>query len=200
MHLAGDVAVGGRFKPFQYHFALSEMPDKIVHSAREGRPISVIGASPPVQHHAVNRLSPFGKTDDQIRLFSNDAYVSTAKMSNFRWIRIFYDAFDGFCRGMILKYRDGAERALGQCRIGVDPCRTYLRPLWMCYLRTTSLDEGSQAQLRVVRAECSDEVNHRHYDDKWRCRVVGPLGSIIQFQFSNRETDLRITYKPREPE
>ncbi|KAJ6445045.1 glycoside hydrolase [Purpureocillium lavendulum] len=36
-------------------------------------------------------------------------------------------------KGMILKYRDGRRRALGECRVGVDPAKEYTWPmeLWL---------------------------------------------------------------------
>ncbi|EWG36251.1 hypothetical protein FVEG_14642 [Fusarium verticillioides 7600] len=37
------------------------------------------------------------------------------------------------CRGMLFGYEDGAQRAVGQCRLGIDNVTTYINPTRICY-------------------------------------------------------------------
>ncbi|XMA18183.1 hypothetical protein WAI453_010974 [Rhynchosporium graminicola] len=50
----------------------------------------------------------------------SDACYSSAQLKEIMSIWIFRDEKDHFCRGLIIEYLDGTERALGLCRIGVD--------------------------------------------------------------------------------
>ena len=46
---------------------------------------------------------------------------------------VYYDRRNGYCKGLLLKYANGAQRAVGQCRIGIDPFKAYEEPSWFCY-------------------------------------------------------------------
>lgn len=51
----------------------------------------------------------------------SDACYASAQLKDVISVWIFRDEKDQFCRGLIVEYFDGTERALGCCRIGVDP-------------------------------------------------------------------------------
>ena len=53
--------------------------------------------------------------------------------------RAFYDGDNGLCRGILLCYENGGERAVGQCRIHVDRSLSVLRPTRVCVRDTTYL-------------------------------------------------------------
>jgi hypothetical protein len=50
----------------------------------------------------------------------SDACYASAQLKDVASIWIFRDNKDQFCRGLIVEYFNGTERALGCCRIGVD--------------------------------------------------------------------------------
>lgn len=53
--------------------------------------------------------------------------------------RTFYDADSGLSRGILYRYDSGGERAVGQCRVGVDRSMSVLRPTRVCVRDTTYL-------------------------------------------------------------
>ncbi len=56
------------------------------------------------------------------------AYFSWAPLSDVSSAEVFYDKRDGACRGILFRCQHGGARAVGQCRIHVDPSRTVVRP------------------------------------------------------------------------
>lgn len=62
---------------------------------------------------------------------------SHAPLENIRRVRMFYysDQSAQYCKGMLVDYDDGGQRALGQCRLHVDPSKTFERPSRIAFLR-----------------------------------------------------------------
>ncbi|VUC31982.1 unnamed protein product [Clonostachys rosea] len=54
---------------------------------------------------------------------------SDAPLNDVRSIAVFRDAIKGTCAGLILTYRDGRQRPVGQCRWGLDVVYTYQNPV-----------------------------------------------------------------------
>lgn len=100
------------------------------------------------------------------------------------------------CRGILLEYQNGAQRSLGQCRLGVDKGKHYTKPTRLCF-RPTTYDgawpnrprypvPGGHQKVTVVR--CMTESHHTHDKGGWTCcRLEGEL----EFWFSEGETSLK---------
>ena len=53
---------------------------------------------------------------------------SAAPLDNVALAKVFHQEGRSYCRGLLFVYQDGAQRALGDCRVGVDPYETYETP------------------------------------------------------------------------
>ena len=92
-------------------------------------------------------LSPVQPQHDRV-------FFSSASLQNLENIQIFADE-NKMCKGLLLVYRDGAQRALGQCRIGLDTITLCRNPTRLC-LRRGNLDKYS------ILAEVGDEPRGEH--------------------------------------
>lgn len=63
---------------------------------------------------------------------SNEAYFSWAPLSSVSSTLVFYDESNGACRGVLLRYENGGARAVGQCRLQVDPTEEVDQPVRLC--------------------------------------------------------------------
>jgi hypothetical protein len=85
-------------------------------------------------------------------LIHNFPYFSWASLSNVSSTQTFSDRHDGYCEGIILRYGDGAERAVGQCRLGKD-CQTICeRPSLLHYNKCSYItrDDKVRQTLQIV--------------------------------------------------
>ena len=124
-------------------------------------------------------------------------YHSTAQLQAVASLQVFL--FQGhelkFCRGMIFRYKEGWETAVGQCRVNVDPSETYLNPTGICFrhLGYDRVDQGSPAKRRVqVCVEASAETGHSpsRREDGWE-HVPFDSGYALNFLFDDRDTMLQ---------
>lgn len=104
---------------------------------------------------------------------------------------VFYDSQEGFCAGMLLEYDNGAQRSLGQCRIGIAPAKSYTKPSRICLQRRLYSKPGISVELQatVVQVTERDECGHDGdgEGDGWDC---SPMCGDLEFWFSDRETKL----------
>ncbi|KAK4139854.1 uncharacterized protein C8A04DRAFT_15471, partial [Dichotomopilus funicola] len=63
------------------------------------------------------------------------SYFSWAPLEGVRSAQVFQHPDTGRCRGIIFRYRSGGARAVGECRVGVDPAQLTTEPA-MLYFRT----------------------------------------------------------------
>ncbi|KAF4497327.1 hypothetical protein FAGAP_6489 [Fusarium agapanthi] len=78
---------------------------------------------------------------------------------------VYYEEASGYCRGLLLEYANGAQRALGQCRVGIDPFKSCDKPNWLCY--SHSFDDKPFDRIRQCKVECStgsDSHDHSERD------------------------------------
>jgi hypothetical protein len=69
---------------------------------------------------------------------------SYASLENVASVCVYYRPGTGLCRGILFYYDNGGQRAVGQCRLHVDPCETYKRPSSIALLQwSSSLVAGS---------------------------------------------------------
>lgn len=89
------------------------------------------------------------------------------------------------CQGILLAYEDGAERALGECRVGMGPSTAYQNPARVCF----RLAWEPRARHRHARGgpfgwyevEAGGDARHTHAGGRerggWACfAMVGILG------------------------
>lgn len=119
------------------------------------------------------------------------AYFSHAQLDDVASVEIYHDKALRICRGVVVRYKNGAERALGQCRLGVDALRVYRHPTCFCYRKTKYLRPGTRVERDSVDIECNTNAEHDHPEDDWTCCK---FPSRLEWWFTSEES--RISFTP----
>jgi hypothetical protein len=77
---------------------------------------------------------------------------SHTPLENIRQVRVFYRG-NGSCKGMLVDYDDGGQRAVGQCRLHVDPSDTFKRPSRIAFLNFADIPNSSTKEVYVLLDE-----------------------------------------------
>lgn len=186
MKLAGDIFLGpyhptkhediiiGQFYPKLFIYNISLRPAAFF--------ATVFGTYSWEQHNDSSCL-PFRQP-----LFSTvpilHANLSSAPLRNVTRMHISEDEEFHFCRGILFDYENGAQRAVGNCRLGLDPLKTYLSPVRICYLPITFSRTHSNTIYRSIRIESGCEATHVHGEGAWICSAM--VGNL-DFWFSEKE-------------
>ncbi|KAL6910159.1 hypothetical protein GGI43DRAFT_389466 [Trichoderma evansii] len=96
----------------------------------------------------------------------------------------------GVCNGILLEYEDGTERALGQCRLGLDPVQCYEHPTNFYYAGAKCVNRSGR-EYKSVRAAFDSETGlfSTHDTAEWEtCQMKG----VIQFSFYYRLSGIKI--------
>lgn len=99
--------------------------------------------------------------------------TSMASLEGVVSTQTFYTKHGSYFKGIILEYRNGTKRALGECRTGLDAVRHSKDPSTICITKTTP--EGSPAAslcLQQWKLEFNADVNHTHVKEdgcNWKC-------------------------------
>ncbi|EMT61219.1 hypothetical protein FOC4_g10014268 [Fusarium odoratissimum] len=84
---------------------------------------------------------------------------------------VYYNRRNGYCKGLLLEYASGAQRAVGQCRIGVDPFKAYGKPSWICYRDICDPETCEETGSCIV--ECTTGTNSHEREPRdigdWVC-------------------------------
>ena len=63
-------------------------------------------------------------------------FFSSAPLDSVASVQVFTCEQNKLCRGILFRYNDGEQRAVGQCRIHVDPCETVIKPSALYFQHT----------------------------------------------------------------
>lgn len=193
MKLAGDVSVGRRLSPGARNFLLGEIPPRaLIYDIATMDTISVVGAYPGAERgrRSTTPLVPFHSPCPSAPF--PDAYFSAAPLENVARLQVFSDSNDTrLCKGILLEYRNGAQRALGQCRHQVDPAESCTEPAYICVLHFTySPPPSSAPELRAARVKSSQRSGHDHGSEQgWVCFT---MEGTLKFWVSTEESDLSV--------
>lgn len=66
-----------------------------------------------------------------------DLSINSMTLRDVKHITVFNDAATGYFKIILLEYEDGSQRACGQCRMGVDPVKEYVKPAFICKCEVT---------------------------------------------------------------
>ncbi|RKL33853.1 hypothetical protein BFJ70_g8587 [Fusarium oxysporum] len=84
---------------------------------------------------------------------------------------VYYNRKNGYCEGLLLEYANGAQRAVGQCRIGIDPFKAYGKPSWICYRDICDPETCEETGSCIV--ECTTGTNSHEHEPRdigdWVC-------------------------------
>lgn len=95
-------------------------------------------------------------------------YFASASLDRVASTEVFLDRTKTSCRGILIRYEDGTERALGQCRVGVDPSEACVRPQQIRYLDVSwaLIEEGLNCRTAV---EFRSAETHVSVKKDWLC-------------------------------
>lgn len=96
------------------------------------------------------------------------AYFSWAALHDVSSTLVFYDKATGYCRGILFRYQNQGLRAVGQCRLQVDPAESIIQPLRLCFRAQTN-----NVQVQFKHTEMDGEG--------WESR---PMKGLVKFWFT----------------
>lgn len=116
----------------------------------------------------------------------DEAYFSWAPLSGVSSTLVFCDESNGACRGILLRYRNGGARAVGQCRLQVDPTEGVAHPDQFCF-RVDSCPSRFNRLLYIVRVivrvkfKQTPQASRIVEDEGWESRQ---MEGMIKFWFT----------------
>jgi len=108
------------------------MPIQLIYNDPEpGEPILLFGAT----SNVMTRLSSTTVPEFSHPLAPPSMHLSHASLDEVITISLFTDKVTGYCQGLLLKYKNGLQECLGQCRLGSDKETTVISPtaLHICH-------------------------------------------------------------------
>lgn len=191
MQCAGDIVLGPHGRRREQDRLLSSRPPiTLVYRESEGvKPVTMLGAYSAQSDE--RRLTPPPAPIRPLDYHPEPAgaYFSWATLSNVQTAHTFHDDVTGLCKGVMLCYENGGSRALGQCRLLVDPRSTFTQPTRLCFQATTYLTSLRKWERRGVRVVFRREETHSHVGEDWKCL---PLKGILKLSFTHDETYLSV--------
>ncbi|KAM6520197.1 hypothetical protein FALCPG4_013750 [Fusarium falciforme] len=157
----------------------------LVYDVPEFSPISFLGVTSNSKDQVeftpnspVSSLPPFRRP-----------FFSSAPLSGVVRAEIFRDPDTGFCRGILLTYGNGGQRALGQCRVGIDCSKTCTLPTWICIanFQHSPPKRGYRLQVSEVEVTHATEHTHRFQGVQWECF---PMKGWLEFWFRRQESQV----------
>jgi hypothetical protein len=136
--LVGDIVVGiERFEsPLQRYVFVTAPVTMVYGTPKNGYPVRFFGAynkelpdPDPAHSEPFPRYSHYGDYP-----LGSRAHYSCAPLGSVSSVRVFYDPSTGCCRGILFHYYNGGTRAVGQCRVNVDPTKDVSRPTRLRFL------------------------------------------------------------------
>lgn len=141
---------------------------------------------------AISAMSAYPNQSSEVRPFARfgkrpfqEACFSSAPLENVALLHIYSDAETGLCRGILAEYNNGSQRALGECRIGMDPVCTYKNPACLCFSRVTHHRPGTAIELKGTKVCAAYQSKHKHDEEGWSCF---PMQGNLQFWFTNEQS------------
>ncbi|KAJ3481145.1 hypothetical protein NLG97_g7898 [Lecanicillium saksenae] len=113
----------------------------------------------------LHRVSNFPSTEG--------LFFSSAPLEDLIAADTFSDPARRYCRGILLHYADGAQRSLGQCRLGVDHVVRVKNPVQMCWWPTLYTDELRRSSFKHLSVKFRDKPIKPH-GEMWNEMLLIP--------------------------
>lgn len=190
LKLAGDIIVGSTYKMRDENVQVMQHPLTLMYERPDGEAVTFIGgyadgaAAPSA---AIQLEADEQKEAEAVPAFTfqyrkqpfRSASYSSAPLSDVIRAQVFYERGASACRGIVLEYRNGSKRALGQCKLGaIDQSEECLDPVQLCY---SSLGKNS------VQIKLFNGSSHAHEETGWTCCL---MRGVLEFWFSDKEVKL----------
>ncbi|KAL7916319.1 hypothetical protein GGI35DRAFT_33567 [Trichoderma velutinum] len=140
--------------------------------------------------------------------FLQAEYFSWAPLDGVASALVFYDQTTGCCKGILLHYLNGGSRALGECRLHVDPAQRVARPSLLCIQTESRPIPWRNRNLAVYRTRATfqhssqHDCRHEHerlvsdgfsVDDEWKCYL---MVGYARFWFTAEASYISVTTEP----
>ncbi|KAL7953915.1 hypothetical protein V8C34DRAFT_295674 [Trichoderma compactum] len=182
LKLAGEIVVGSTYEMKDENVQLVKDPLTLIYERPDSEAITFVGG------HACGAASSAASAEqeaaDALPAFTfrqqpfSAANYSSAPLNDVIRTQLFHERGSPTCRGIILEYRNGAKRALGQCRLGIDRTEECTEPVRFCY--SNSLIGGRQS----VQVHIAKDSSHTHEGGGWICCM---MRGDLEFWFTNKE-------------
>ncbi|KAF5551720.1 hypothetical protein FNAPI_7326 [Fusarium napiforme] len=229
--LAGDVVIGPQPRPVSPDLPLvlikdytcGVIPESLVYGLppTDGEHMLVGVAARSLEPNAESARRFPGATSSTIMHRCSCALLRTQiPLQGTTRIDVFTCKATGLCRGMLFGYEDGAQRAVGQCRLGIDNVTTYTNPTRICYSDTMrahccagddncsnedKMDEEIEHCEEIEctahqssRVECSSGTDEHHHNDSGEHMVCAPIKGYLDCHWDDRW--LRLDIQEHAPE
>ncbi|RSL55783.1 hypothetical protein CEP54_009204 [Fusarium duplospermum] len=151
--LSGDILVGYIPSSRPPHFALLNSPPlACVFNQLPSRMVNGFGAVVRDDSSSDNFIqvpTPRPRTSPPFQL--GETLPSVASLEGLVRVSVYQAGNRGFCAGLLMEYRNGAQRTLGSCRLGVDPVNTWSEPTHICFLSRTRRDQDISYPIAKVQ-------------------------------------------------
>lgn len=189
--LIGDVIIGEQSEGEldDRHWAAFAPLTMLYGEPVEGRPVRFVGGHCRVPRDgALPKLFPL-KGPGPCPIDDSCTFFSWAPLSAVASTLVFYDQNTGFCRGTLFQYQNGGSRAVGQCRLHVDPAESVVQPGQLCFRVNSSLSFRNRTIPTVeVKFRQAARTNPTKKDmDGWESR---PMKGLVKFWFTTEASFL----------
>ncbi|KAM0560011.1 hypothetical protein ACHAPJ_003968 [Fusarium lateritium] len=185
--LAGDVSVGPYHLGKHRDVVLSQSsPKLLIYSAADVGPATVFGTYPRERHD--DAFPSFRHPWSNKPPLHEHVNLSSAPLKDVTRMQVLEDEESGFCKAILLEYGNGARRALGNCRLGIDRARTCLNPSRICY-RPSGHASGIRRDIPAVRVQAACGSTHHHDEGDWICSA---MEGVVEFWFSREQSVIRL--------
>lgn len=176
MKLAGDVSLGPDYSGDYEDVHLSQAsPELLIYNTLSAGPATLFGAYP--RHGGYqggndaersgdddndsdrsggspalpNNNNPFPPPEGGSSSAYHQALFFSAPLDNVTRLQVLGDPGTGCCHAILLDYANGSRRALGNCRLGVDPViETYPHPARLCCRAVPPAENADEAAARAI--------------------------------------------------
>lgn len=121
--------------------------------------------------------------------FDRFGYYSRTPLGQIAESTVYYVPDTGSCRGILLRYENGGCRAVGQCRVNVDPSETIAEPSLICVRKEIYRDSQGLTQEKTL-VKFTHNALHDEIDKGW---ARYPLEGFIEFYFFFNHVLVEIT-------
>ncbi|CAH0020516.1 unnamed protein product [Clonostachys rhizophaga] len=187
--LAGEVILGPLPARYRYKdvVLMPSSPKLLIHNITEFGPITVFGAFAPEKDDSV----PSFLSAPPSNIPSGPALFSSVSLESVTCIEIFEGIKTGTPAGILFHYENGAQRAVGNCRIGLDSVQTYIKPTRLCW---QSISKRPNSMRAIYKLDSGDYSKHQHcthltQNDIWVCNA---LEGTMEFWFSQEDSSILI--------
>ena len=94
-------------------------------------------------------------------------FESTASLANVVRATTYYRRGSLACSGIVLEYKNGGQRAVGECRVGHQDTNTQITPRYLCTRPIYNEDPEPSYQMEFFTQE-----RHSHMGSDWNCHEM----------------------------